>query len=144
MERRHTDSHDSSGMTMEFINSQTTPLYSAGWTPSSTGGYAGTCIFLIILAIIFRVLFAAKHQLEARWADQAYQRRFIVVADKQPISEQYQSDADSKTGVLTSNGVQENVKVVHRPTHMVQPWRFSVDLPRAGMVTLIAGVGYLL
>lgn len=143
MERRHP--HDpSTMMATEFFNSETTPLYSSGWTPSGTGSYAGTCIFLIVLAILFRSLFAVKHLLEARWADQAYQRRFVVVVDKQPISEQYQSDADSKTGVLTANGVEENVKVVQKPTYTVQPWRFSVDLPRAGLVTLIAGIGYLL
>ena len=129
---------------MEFVNSQTTTLYASGWTPESTGAYAGTCIFLIVLAILFRSLFAAQHLLEAKWADSAWKRRFVVVADKQPVSEQYASDADSKTGVLTANGVEENVRVVHKPTSMIQPWRFSVDLPRAGMVTLIAGVGYLL
>lgn len=142
MERRHTG-HDTM-MQMEFFNAENTPLYSSGWTPSSTGAYAGTCIFLIVLAILFRSLFAAKHILEARWADQAYNRRYVVVAAKQPKSEQYQSDADSKTGVLTANGVEENVKVVHRPTHAVQPWRFSVDLPRSALVVLIAGIGYLL
>jgi hypothetical protein len=142
MEKRQHDA--STMMSMEFVNIQTTPLYAAGWTPSSTGGYAGTCIFLNILAILFRSLFAAKHILEARWADQAHQRRFIVVADKQPVSEQYRDDLDSKTGVLTANGVEENVKVVHKPTHAVQPWRASVDVPRAGLVTIISGVGYLL
>jgi hypothetical protein len=131
-------------MAMEFMNSQSTPLYSSGWTPSSTGSYAGTCIFLIVLAILFRSLLAGKQVLEARWADQAYNRRFVVVADKQPVSEQYQSDTDSKTGILTANGVEENVKVVTKPTYKVQPWRFSVDLPRAGLVMVIAGVGYLL
>ena len=142
MERRHP--HEEMSMAMEFMNSQTTPLYSSAWTPSSTGAYAGTCIFLIFLAILFRTLIAGKHLLEVRWADQAYNRRFVVVADKQPVSEQYQSDADSKTGVLTANGVDENVRLVTKPTFKVQPWRFSVDLPRAGLVTLIGGVGYLL
>jgi hypothetical protein len=137
-------SMDASEMIMAFFNSQNTPLYSKGWTPSGTGGYAGTCIFLIILSVVYRSLFAVKHILEGRWQDQAWNRRYVVVADKQPVSEQTQRDPDAKTAILTANGVEENVKVVHRPTRGVQPWRFSVDLPRACLVTVIAGIGYLL
>jgi hypothetical protein len=135
---------DASEMTMAFFNSHNTPLYSKGWTPSGTGGYAGTCIFLIILSIIYRSLFALKHILEARWRDQAWNRRYVVVADKQPVSEQMQQAPDLKTAVLTANGVEAHVKVLHKPTRGVQPWRFSVDLPRACLVTVIAGIGYLL
>jgi len=135
---------DSSEMTMAFFNSQETPLYSKGWSPSGTGGYAGTCLFLIILAVVYRSLFALKHILEARWTDQAWNRRYVVVADKQPVSERAQRDPDLKTAVLTANGVDECVKVLHKPVTGVQPWRFSVDLPRAAMVTVIAGIGYLL
>jgi len=135
---------DASEMVMAFFNSQYTPLYSKGWAPSGTGGYAGTCIFLIILAVVYRSLFAAKHILEARWANQAYRRRFIVVADRQPYSEQAKTDPDLKTAVLTSNGVEESVKVLHRHVNTIPPWRFSVDLPRALLVTLIVGIGYLL
>ena len=31
-----------------------------GWTPSTTGQYAGTCIFLIAFAAIFRALLAVR------------------------------------------------------------------------------------
>jgi len=135
---------DASEMEMTFFNSQYTPLYSKGWTPTTKGAYAGSCIFLILLAIIFRSLFAAKHILEIRWANQAYKRRFVVVADRQPYSEQAKTDPDLKTAVLTANGVEESVKVLHRHVNTLPPWRFSVDLPRACLVTVIVGVGYLL
>lgn len=47
-------------MQMTFFTSTATSLYSIAWTPSSTGQYAGTCIFLILLATIFRGLFALR------------------------------------------------------------------------------------
>jgi copper transporter 1 len=134
----------SSDMSMVFFNSHSTPLYSTQWTPSSTGGYAGTCIFLIILSSIFRSLLAAKHVLEQRWRDRALSRRYIVVENRLPMSEELRKDPDAKTGVLTANGVEESVRVVHHMNRGPVPWRFSVDLPRAGLVTVIVGIGYLL
>jgi solute carrier family 31 (copper transporter), member 1 len=134
----------SSMMAMIFYNSHTTPLYSLQFAPTTTGGYAGACIFLIILSMTFRGLFAFKHLLEARWANQAWNRRYIVVADKTPMSERLERDPDAKHAVLSANGVEEHVRVVQQANHGVQPWRFSVDLPRAALVTVMAGVGYLL
>jgi hypothetical protein len=45
---------------MTFFTSTSTPLYSSSWTPASTGQYAGTCIFLIAFAAIFRALLAVR------------------------------------------------------------------------------------
>lgn len=131
-------------MAATFFGGAGTPLYSANFTPTSTGGYAGACIFLIVLTICYRSLFAFKAVLEKRWLTQAVQRRYVVVADKVPEAERVRDDVDSKTAVLTTNGLDEDVKVVHRPTPATQPWRFSVDLPRALLMTLIVGLGYLL
>lgn len=129
---------------MTFFGGTGTPLYSMQFMPTTTGGYAGTCIFLIILAIVYRGLFAFKAMLENRWMTQALNRRYVVVADKMPAAERIRSSGESKTAVLTANGVDENVMVVHRPKSATMPWRFSVDLPRAGLVTVIVGLGYLL
>jgi solute carrier family 31 (copper transporter), member 1 len=134
----------SQDMAMVFFNSHTTPLYSMDWMPSGPAGYAGTCIFLIILSITFRLLLVTKTMLEARWRDQAWKRRYITVDGKGPLSERLQRDPDSKAGLLTANGVEENVHIVEEATGGVQPWRFSIDLPRAILVTIIGGVGYLL
>ncbi|ETN44397.1 uncharacterized protein HMPREF1541_10577, partial [Cyphellophora europaea CBS 101466] len=49
-----------SSMAMVFFTSIHTPLYSSAWTPSNAGQYAGTCIFLITLAAIFRALLAIR------------------------------------------------------------------------------------
>ena len=142
--RANADDHTASQMNNVFFSSTSTPLYSAGWMPKTTAGYAGTCIFLVCFTIIFRSLFAIRTNWENRWRDQAYNRRYIVVADKPPTSERMQADPNLKTGVLTVNGVDENIKVVTKSIRGTQPWRFSQDLPRAALYTLIVGVGYLL
>jgi solute carrier family 31 (copper transporter), member 1 len=138
------DMSSMSMMSMTFFGGTGTSLYSNQFTPTTTGGYAGACIFLIVLTILYRSLFALKAMLEARWIDQALQRRYVVVADKTPESERIRRDTDAKTGTLSTNGVEEEVKVVHMPKRGVMPWRFSVDLPRACLVTVMVGIGYLL
>ncbi|KAB2570824.1 putative copper transporter [Lasiodiplodia theobromae] len=138
-------SSSSSTMSMVFANAVNTPLYTDSFTPSTIGQYAGICIFLIVLAAIFRGLFAVKQKLEERWLTQALERRYIVVADKQPAAERIERDDSSRSAVLTANGVEERVTLAHRlGGGSVQPWRFTVDLPRAAVVTVIVGVGYLL
>lgn len=140
--------HDSSmsmSMAMTFINAHDTPLFSKAWTPNSTGKYAGTCIFLIILAIINRLLMAFKSICEKRWHAQAMKRRYVVVEGQLPASEQVMSDVDSKEGTLiTAQGLEEKVRVVQRTGAETIPWRFTVDLPRAVLAAVIAGVSYLL
>jgi copper transporter 1 len=134
----------SSGMAMGFFTSTNTPLYSASWTPSSAGAYAGTCIFLIILSILFRAIFTAKAYLELKAVKSALKRRYVVVAGEKAVVDKVTDDANSMTGILTTNGVEEHVRVVSAPVSHVQPWRFSVDLPRALLMTVASGVGYLL
>lgn len=150
MDRRHeasasTDSHESMGMAMFFTTGTSTPLYAESWTPSSIGAYAGTCIFLILLSITLRTLFAAKSVLEQRWAAQARNRRFVVVKGQQPASERIEGDPDAKAGSFVSaNGVEERVKYVQADGRRALPFRLTIDLPRAALVTVIAGVAYLL
>jgi hypothetical protein len=94
----------SSMMAMIFYNSHSTPLYSLQFAPTSNGGYAGACIFLIILSTTFRGLFAIKHLLETRWANQAWNRRYVVVADKTPMAERLERDPDAKHAVSVRMG----------------------------------------
>jgi copper transporter 1 len=131
------------GMNMAFFTATNTPLYSKAWTPQTAGQYAGTCIFLIILAITLRAIFTAKSFLDAKALESALKRRYIVVAGEKGTREAA-NDAGSMTGILTTNGVQEDVRVVSAPVKTTQPWRFSVDLPRAALMTVATGVGYLL
>merc|ERR1712225_119132 len=44
------------------------------WTPNSPGAYAGTCIFLVLLAVIFRSLLAVKAWKERAWLDAEFNR----------------------------------------------------------------------
>lgn len=135
-----------STMTMQsvFQNSIATPLYSTAWTPTSTGTYAGTCIFIIVLSVLLRVLLAGKAYLEARWLDREFNRRYVVVQGRLPVKEQVSRDSLAKRAILTENGVEEDVAVVGKKTVVVRPWRVSVDPIRAGVDVVIAGVGYLL
>ncbi|RFU79489.1 ctr copper transporter [Trichoderma arundinaceum] len=133
-------------MAMVFQTDIQTPLYANSWTPHSTGAYAGTCIFLIVLTVIARLLVAFKGRQERIWADQNAQRRYVVVNGKEPISERLSRDPDAKqmNMMLSENGVEEKVFVVERKHSAAQPWRFSVDPARAALDTVIVGVGYLL
>ncbi|MCJ1329778.1 hypothetical protein MMC10_006458 [Thelotrema lepadinum] len=135
----------STGMNMIFFTSTTTPLYSSMWTPTSVGSYAGTCIFLILLAISLRGLSVFSYLLEKRWADCERQRRYVVVQGRPSVAESVNADASAKKAVLVSErGSEESVRVVSREVRAVMPWRFSVDLPRAALKMVMAGVGYLL
>jgi len=137
------------GHTTVFVNSMAAPLFSAAWTPSSTGTYAATCIFLIVLAALLRGLLALRSWQERRWlaADQA--RRYVVVAGKPALAESLSRDSLGKnaTMVLSENGVEENVVVVQNRAASAahpRPWRLSVDPLRALTDTVVVGVGYLL
>ncbi|OQV05283.1 hypothetical protein CLAIMM_10051 [Cladophialophora immunda] len=137
-------SSTSMSMPMVFTTSHHTPLYGTGWTPTTSGGYAGTCIFLVILAIGLRLVFAAKAVCEQRWAVAARRRRFVLVKGRATEAGQIDQDPDAKTGALiTVNGVEENVKVVEA-RDVFPPFRLSVDVPRAVLTTIIAAMAYLL
>ena len=140
----NTTSMSMSTMSMTFFTATTTPLYSSMWSPTSVGGYAGTCIFLIILATIFRGLLAVKAWKEAAWLDAEFNRRYVTVAGKLPKTERISADSDSKRMILTENGVEEDVVVVKKRSMGVRPWRITTDPVRALIDTVIAGVGYLL
>lgn len=138
------DSMGSTMMTMIFQTDTATPLYSDAWTPSNGGAYAGTCIFLIVLAIIARLLLALRTLQEARWMDRDVQRRYVTVNGNTPLAERITHDPDAKSLTLSENGVEETVVVVERKTTIARPWRFSVDPVRAALDTVTVGVGYLL
>lgn len=141
-----TDNTTTSMMTMmvAFQNSMATPLYSMSWTPNSMGTYAATCIFLIVLATVFRGLFALKAIQESRWLDQEFNRRYVYVNGQLPMHEKMSQNSLKQNMVLSANGVEEQVMVVKKTQSHARPWRASVDPVRAAVDTVIAGVGYLL
>lgn len=137
-------------MSMVFTTAHNTPFLSSQWTPTSSASYAGTCIFLVALAIISRTLLAYRHLLEVKFHDKAVKRRYIVVAGESADKKEKQMRVSEvevpDDATLTTQGVDERVKVVRTARRRVemQPWRFSTDLPRACLFTVQAGVGYLL
>lgn len=84
--------------------------------------------------------------LEHRWKDQRLARRYVIVRGKPTEAERIAADdQEGKDMVLvTARGVEESVRVVKAKGRAVAPWRFSQDLPRAALGTVLAGVGYLL
>ena len=147
MHGSHGSSESDAGSFMHstFFSATNTPLYSTSWAPSSTGSYTGSCIFLVVLALTFRLLLAGKQLLERRWLDKAIQRRYIKVDGLPTEAEKIDADRGSEWSTLLSpRGEEERVRVVTNHVRPVMPFRLSVDLPRALFVMVIAGVGYLL
>jgi hypothetical protein len=147
-----TASHRSGhSMAMAFTNVHNTPLFSTQWTPSTIGAYAGTCIFLIVLALISRMLASYRYVLESKWHDRHVNRRYITVSGE-PIGDQEKADgpeaaSEDNNATLTVEGLREQVMVIRSPIQRgvhVAPWKFDMDLPRACIFTVQHGVGYLL
>jgi Na+/alanine symporter len=146
-------SSSGSGMTMAmvFTNAHNTALFSSHWVPTTAGAYAGTCIFLVVLATISRLLNAYRHIVEAKWYNKAIRRRYITVAGETDADRERQMGVEggekSDEATLTVRGMNERVKVIRTPARSginIIAWRFSTDLPRACIYTVQAGVGYLL
>lgn len=109
----------------------------------SSNTYAATCIFLVVLAIIFRFLIAIKAVLEERWIDAELNRRYVVIR-KPNTKERISTDSDSKRALLMENGAEEDVMVVRKHMKGTMPWSITTDGPRAAIDTVIAGILYLL
>ena len=132
-------------MAMTFSNSHDTSLFSKLWTPTSDGSYAGTCIFLIILSIIDRCLFAFKAIMERRWLATHLNHRHIASTDKSPEAERANTNPETPCVTLVSaRGKEESVRIVQQAAPDILPWRFSIDFPRALIALCITGVSNLL
>lgn len=120
-------------MIMVFFTSYTTPLFSASWNPTSEGQYAGTCIFLIVLAFALRFMLAVKPILEARFWSSNIKR---------------DSDGDGlleHDEVYNKNDTAQVVAVARRDfSRRWSGWRVGPSAARATYELAIAGVGYLL
>ena len=133
-----------SSMQIVFYTSTTTPLYSNSWTPSTSGQYAGTCIFLIALATIFRALFAVRAVQERRWQLIESKRRYIIAGAEGKEKEDKLGTTGSVMSVSSKESDEKNTTTSKGKTAGVRPWRITQDVPRACLDVVIAGVGYLL
>lgn len=109
-------------MMMVFFSATNTPLYSTAWIPNGAGQYAGTCLFLIALAFVFRCLLAIRFNFLSLLA-WATHRRDTNVLRKNP---------DEKKAVNAF------------PFAERRPWRINEAVLRACLDTILAGVSYLL
>jgi hypothetical protein len=80
------------------------------------------------------------------WAKHSVERNRLTVATK---SESESSSVDGDPAVLqtqtqTQTQTQVGEIVVVAEGWGGRPWRFSTDLPRAALTTMLSGVGYLL
>lgn len=108
-------------MAMVFFTSAATPLYSSSWTPTSDGQYAGTCIFLIALPVIFRAILAIRCNIShlQAWFNP-------------------QNAINTPQNVKEDDGDLEPAHPAHRP------WNINEALLRAVLDVTIAGVSYLM
>lgn len=102
-------------MAMTFFTATNTALFSSSWTPNTTGQYAGTCIFLIAFATIFRALLAIRVNFHG--VVDAIERR-------------------RRHGRIPSHLA--DIKTT------IRPWRADEAVKLAFMDLILAGVGYLL
>jgi copper transporter 1 len=110
--------HESTGMTMVFFTATDTPLYSSAWTPTTVGQYAGICVFLIALSIIFRGLIALRCNALTLWA--MWRRR-------------------QDTGILRLETDDFDGKKASQ-----RPWRINEAAAIAILDMVLVGVSYLL
>ncbi|OTB00398.1 hypothetical protein M426DRAFT_237391 [Hypoxylon sp. CI-4A] len=123
---------DDSQMVMTFFFSYTTSLFSKSWTPTNPAQYAGTCIFLIVLAITMRVMLVLKPILE----------RSLWNAAVEPGGELI---PDDEAGFQKGEIIRPHIKRVYSAViRRWAAWRFRTSLSRAIFELLLATVGYLL
>lgn len=121
-----------SDMMMTFFTSFKTPLFSETWTPTSKGQYAGTCIFLIVLAMILRILLVIRPILEGRL--------FTDNAGHAVMLGNHINEKDSQTAKPPSGLVLSLQEVGSR----WRRWRINPAAGRATYEVIVAGVAYLL
>ncbi|KAK5798219.1 hypothetical protein VI817_004510 [Penicillium citrinum] len=120
-----------SDMMMTFFTSFKTPLFSETWTPTSKGQYAGTCIFLIVLAVIMRILLVIRPILEGRlFTDSAVHS----------MLDSHMPNKDTQTAKPPNGLVLSAREVGTRWSR----WRINPAAGRATYEVIVAGVAYLL
>ncbi|KAI0379344.1 Ctr copper transporter family-domain-containing protein [Hypomontagnella monticulosa] len=123
---------EDSPMAMTFFFSSTTSLFSKFWTPTTSAEYAGTCFFLILLAVVMRTMLAMKPILEMTLWDRAVGHGGELIPD-------------DESGYLKDVTVQPPTKRMYTVVRKRwAAWRFLTSLGRAFFELILATVGYLL
>jgi solute carrier family 31 (copper transporter), member 1 len=109
-------------MAMVFFQAVNTPLFSTQWTPTDQGPYAGTCVFLVTLGAVYRILCAVERVIFAM-----------------PTAAGYAQSGE------------EGAKLGHplaprrlRSGWTAQPFHIATETSRALFEVIVHGIGYLL
>lgn len=74
------------------------------------------------------------------------QRKYVRLMRRGDGIEKEESEGGVDSGVLTTRGLDERIRILQTEHDGpdVLPWRFGVDVPRAILFGVHAGIGYLL
>ncbi|KAI2469992.1 Ctr copper transporter family-domain-containing protein [Annulohypoxylon bovei var. microspora] len=124
---------DDSPMVMTFFVSSTTSLFSKAWTPTTSAQYAGTCIFLVVLAVFMRFMLALKPVLEKSLWNTAVGPGGELIPDEEAG---YQKEDTTTRSPLR--------RVYGDIRKRWAAWRLKTSLSRASFELSLATIGYLL
>ncbi|KAH8668426.1 Ctr copper transporter family-domain-containing protein [Xylariales sp. PMI_506] len=124
MDDSTTTTMTSEDMSMVFFTGFTTPLFSTGWTPTTQGAYAGTCIFLVALCVIHRVLQAVKSAV------------FPMAGHGSGSGRALPGDGDSD--------IEKSAPARVRAEWNGHPFSVATETCRAVVEVITGGIGYLL
>lgn len=133
MDMGEMDDSEMSPMSMTFFVSSTTSLFAKAWTPTTSAEYAGTCIFLIVLAVVMRFMLALKPVLEKSIWNTAVGPGGELIPDEEAG---FQKEDMSVQSPL--------IHVYGDIRKRWAAWRFKTSLGRASFELSLAIVGYLL
>ncbi|ODQ56245.1 hypothetical protein SAICODRAFT_51594 [Saitoella complicata NRRL Y-17804] len=101
-----------------------TMLWGDAWNPKTPVAYAFTWLFLFGLSIFSRMMYAGKAWAESKWLKTG-------------------ADGEARAGSVSSGDTVASFNTAAQ-AYKLLPWRMSVDVPRALIQFVIAGVQYLL
>ncbi|KAI0471699.1 Ctr copper transporter family-domain-containing protein [Xylariaceae sp. FL0804] len=130
----------SSEMAMVFFQAVTTPLFSMSFTPAGKGSYAGTCVFLVVLALAHRFLMAARHVFfDSR-------RRMALSAARHHQAARMHNDLKDVPSLNSDDGSAAPEALAAHVRNEVRghPFAVATETVRALFEVVIGGVGYLL
>ncbi|KAI0048432.1 copper transporter [Auriscalpium vulgare] len=122
-------------------------LFFKSWTPSSPGAVAGASIGLVLLALLERLLFAARGVLETHWKQRLLAmsaQRAVDVSDETESSDGKEAKRSEIEVIALEVPKGVNVKIGRRSARVVAPFILSHDVTRGALYSLQSLLGYTL
>ncbi|KZT05109.1 uncharacterized protein LAESUDRAFT_727366 [Laetiporus sulphureus 93-53] len=110
-------------------------LWFQGWVPSSAGAMVGTCIGLLLLAMVERWIAAARAVMNYHWSQRAYVN--YPACQEQDALPVTALESESKQTPST-----RSYAVVRSTTRILPPFVFEHDVPRGIFLILQAALSY--